>query len=141
MVSDSPASRAPIAHPAASSAQSALAAGRTGRACRRAPARRQLDVRRIPYGYLGLVVIGRQIALSYAEVTGLSNDLLTRGSDLLRHPEGGDHVLRKVITWAIVIFIVYYLATDPSGAANFLQHAFNGLKSAGNSMSRFVNKL
>jgi hypothetical protein len=95
----------------------------------------------IPYGYLGLVVIGRQIALSYADVTGLSNDLLTRGSDLLRHPEGGDHVLRKVITWAIVIFIVYYLATDPSGAAHFLQHAFNGLKSAGNSMSRFVNKL
>jgi hypothetical protein len=50
-------------------------------------------------------------------------------------------VLRKVITWAIVIFIVYYLATDPSGAANFLHSAFNGLKSAGNSMSRFVNKL
>ena len=87
------------------------------------------------------MVIGCQIALSYADVTGLPNDLLTRGSDLLRHPQGGDHVLRKVITWAIVIFIVYYLATDPSGAAHFLQHAFNGLKSAGNSMSRFVNKL
>jgi hypothetical protein len=87
------------------------------------------------------VFIGRQIALGYAGLTGLPNDLLTRGSDLLRHPQGGDLVLRKVITWAIVIFIVYYLATDPSGAAHFLQHAFNGLKSAGNSMSRFVNKL
>jgi hypothetical protein len=54
---------------------------------------------------------------------------------------GGDHVLRKVITWAIVIFIVYYLATNPTGAAHALQHAFNGLKSAGNSMSRFVDKL
>jgi hypothetical protein len=141
MVSDSPAPRAPITLLAASSVRSWLAVGQTRRACRRATARRQLDVRRIPYGYLGLVVIGRQIALSYADVTGLSNDLLTRGSDLLRHPEGGDHVLRKVITWAIVIFIVYYLATDPSGAANFLHNAFNGLKSAGNSMSRFVNKL
>jgi hypothetical protein len=50
-------------------------------------------------------------------------------------------VLRKVILWAIVIFIVYYLATDPTGAAHVLQSAFNGLKSAGNSMSRFVNKL
>jgi hypothetical protein len=50
-------------------------------------------------------------------------------------------VLRKVILWAIVIFIVYYLATDPHGAATFLHHAFNGLKSAGNSMSRFVNSL
>jgi hypothetical protein len=87
------------------------------------------------------VVIGRQIALGYADVTGLSNDLLTRGSDLLRRPEGGDQVLRKAITWALVIFIVYYLATNPTGAAHFLQHAFNGLKSAGNSMSRFVNKL
>jgi hypothetical protein len=69
------------------------------------------------------------------------NGLLTRGSDLLRQPQGGDHVLRKVITWAVVIFIVYYLATDPSGAAHALHSAFNGLKSAGNSMSRFVNKL
>jgi len=58
-----------------------------------------------------------------------------------RQFQGGDHVLRKIITWAIVIFIVYYLATDPSGAASALHHAFNGLKSAGNSMSRFVNSL
>jgi hypothetical protein len=52
-----------------------------------------------------------------------------------------DHVLRKVITWAIVIFIVYYLATNPDGAAGFLHHAFDGLKAAGNSLSRFVDKL
>jgi hypothetical protein len=67
--------------------------------------------------------------------------LLTRSSDLLRKLRGGDQVLRKVITWAIVIFIVYYLATNPTGAAHALHAAFNGLKSAGDSMSRFVNKL
>jgi hypothetical protein len=50
-------------------------------------------------------------------------------------------LLRKVITWAIVIFIIYYLATDPTGAAHALHGAFNGLRSAGNSMARFVNKL
>jgi hypothetical protein len=50
-------------------------------------------------------------------------------------------VLRKVITWAIVLFVVYYLATNPTGAAHALQQAFNGLKHAGDSMSRFVNKL
>jgi hypothetical protein len=50
-------------------------------------------------------------------------------------------VLRKVITWVIVLFVVYYLATNPTGAAHALHQAFNGLKSAGNSMSRFVNKL
>ncbi|HEY2639956.1 MAG TPA: hypothetical protein VGI66_08740 [Streptosporangiaceae bacterium] len=50
-------------------------------------------------------------------------------------------MLRKVVTWAIVLFVVYYLATNPTGAAHALHQAFNGLKSAGNSMSRFVNKL
>ena len=50
-------------------------------------------------------------------------------------------MLKKVITWAIVIFIVYYLATDPSGAASFLRSALHGLQDAGNSMSKFVNKL
>jgi hypothetical protein len=60
---------------------------------------------------------------------------------LARQFRGGDPVLRKVITWAIVIFIIYYLATDPTGAAHALQSAFNGLRSAGNSMARFVNQL
>ncbi|HYK27112.1 MAG TPA: hypothetical protein VEV61_04015 [Streptosporangiaceae bacterium] len=50
-------------------------------------------------------------------------------------------MLKKVILWAIAIFVVYYLATNPHGAATFLHHAFNGLKSAGNSMSRFVDSL
>lgn len=50
-------------------------------------------------------------------------------------------MLKKVITWAIVIFIVYYLATDPGGAAGFMHHVFNGLKSAGHSLSTFVNSL
>jgi len=68
-------------------------------------------------------------------------ELLTRCSGLVRQVRGGDHMLRKVILWALVIFVVYYLATDPTGAAHALHQAFNGLKSAGNSMSRFVNKL
>jgi len=50
-------------------------------------------------------------------------------------------VLSKVVAWAIVIFIVYYAATDPSGAAGFLKDVLHGLESAGNSMSRFVNRL
>ena len=50
-------------------------------------------------------------------------------------------MLKRVITWAIVIFVVYYIATDPNGAAGFLRTAMHGLQDAGNSMSRFVNKL
>jgi hypothetical protein len=50
-------------------------------------------------------------------------------------------MLKKVITWAIVIFIVYYLATDPTGAANFVHNIWNGLKTAAGSLATFVNSL
>jgi hypothetical protein len=50
-------------------------------------------------------------------------------------------MLKKVITWAVVIFVIYYLATQPTGAANLIHHAYNGLKSAGHSLSTFVNTL
>jgi hypothetical protein len=50
-------------------------------------------------------------------------------------------LLRKVITWAIVIFIVYYLVEDPHGASGAVQAALRGLRSAGNSLSTFVSNL
>ena len=50
-------------------------------------------------------------------------------------------MLKKIITWAIVIFVVYYLATNPTGAANFVTDAFNWLKSAGAAMATLVNSL
>jgi hypothetical protein len=50
-------------------------------------------------------------------------------------------MLRKVITWAIVIFIVFYLLTQPSGAAHVISNLLNLLKSAGNSLATFVNSL
>jgi hypothetical protein len=50
-------------------------------------------------------------------------------------------VLKKVITWAIVIFIIYYLATDPSGAAAFVKGVFHWLEGAGHALTRFFNDL
>lgn len=50
-------------------------------------------------------------------------------------------MLRKVITWGIVIFIVYYLVSDPGGAAGVVHNALNGLRSAGNSLANFVSSL
>lgn len=50
-------------------------------------------------------------------------------------------MLKKFITWAIVLFIVYYLITHPSGAAGVVHQAFNGLRSAGESLSTFVSSL
>jgi hypothetical protein len=50
-------------------------------------------------------------------------------------------MLKKVITWAIVIFIVYYLATEPTAAAHFVHNIWNGIKTAASSMATFVNAL
>jgi hypothetical protein len=50
-------------------------------------------------------------------------------------------VLKKVLTWAAIAFVIYYLATSPDGAANVVTGALNWLKSAGNSMAEFLNHL
>lgn len=50
-------------------------------------------------------------------------------------------MLKRILTWAIVIFIVFYLATQPVGAAHALHSAFTGLHHAGTSLSTFVNSL
>ena len=50
-------------------------------------------------------------------------------------------MLKKIITWAIVLFIIFYLATQPTGAAAVVHHAYNGLHSAADSMAKFVNSL
>jgi hypothetical protein len=56
-----------------------------------------------------------------------------------QEPSSGN--LRKIITWAIALFIIFYIVTQPDGAADFVHHAYNGLHDAGNSMARFVNSL
>lgn len=50
-------------------------------------------------------------------------------------------MLRKVLTWGAVAFIIYYLATSPQGAAHVVTGALNWLKSAGNSLSSFLNNI
>jgi hypothetical protein len=50
-------------------------------------------------------------------------------------------VLRKVIGWAIVIFIIFYLATEPAGAAHVLHNIFHLLDRAAHSLAKFINSL
>lgn len=49
--------------------------------------------------------------------------------------------VKKIVTWLLVIFVVFYLLTDPNGAAHFVSHALSGLKSAGKSLSTFLSHL
>ena len=48
---------------------------------------------------------------------------------------------RKIVGWLIVVFVVWYLLTDPNGAGTFVQHVLSGLRSAGKSLSTFVSNL
>jgi hypothetical protein len=49
--------------------------------------------------------------------------------------------VKKILTWAIVIFIGYYLITQPTGAANAMNHLFALLRQAGSSLATFFNSL
>lgn len=50
-------------------------------------------------------------------------------------------MLKKVLTWGGIAFVIYYLATSPDGAANVVSGAVSWLKSAGDSMSQFLNHI
>jgi hypothetical protein len=50
-------------------------------------------------------------------------------------------MLKKVITWAIVIFVVYFLATQPGTSADFVRSWFNAARDVGTSLSHFVSSL
>jgi hypothetical protein len=49
--------------------------------------------------------------------------------------------VKKIVGWAVVIFIAYYLLTKPLGAANAMQHLFGLLKDAGASLATFLSNL
>jgi hypothetical protein len=50
-------------------------------------------------------------------------------------------MLPRIIGWALFAFVVFYLVTNPDGAAGFVHSVLDGLRNAGNSLSRFVDHL
>jgi hypothetical protein len=49
--------------------------------------------------------------------------------------------VKKIVTWAIVVFLAYYLLTKPTGAANAMHNLLNLLKQAGSSLATFLSSL
>ncbi len=49
--------------------------------------------------------------------------------------------MKKILTWGIIIFLIFYLVTQPVGVANVINSAFDALKTIGNSLATFVNSL
>jgi hypothetical protein len=48
-------------------------------------------------------------------------------------------MLSKIVTWAVVIFIAFYLITQPQGAANVVHGLVDLLRDVGDSLTTFVN--
>jgi hypothetical protein len=49
--------------------------------------------------------------------------------------------LKKILGWAVVIFIAYYLFTSPTGAAGVMRGVFHLLAEAGHSLATFLSSL
>lgn len=50
-------------------------------------------------------------------------------------------MLKKILTWAGIAFVIYYLATSPQGAAHVVDGAIGWLKSAAQSLGAFLNNI
>jgi hypothetical protein len=54
---------------------------------------------------------------------------------------GGGQVLRKMITFWVVIFVVFFVVTQPATAADFVHDWYHGVHDIGTSLARFVADL
>jgi hypothetical protein len=50
-------------------------------------------------------------------------------------------MLRRVATWTVIIFVVYYVTTQPIGAGHFAHSVLNDLKAAGHSLTIFFSSI
>jgi hypothetical protein len=50
-------------------------------------------------------------------------------------------MLTRIIGWALVAFAVYFLLSDPAGAAGVAHSALDGLQHAASQLSLFVRQL
>ncbi len=48
---------------------------------------------------------------------------------------------KKVVGWLVVIFLAWYLISNPTGAAHAMTNLLNALKGVGNSLAVFFNSL
>ncbi len=49
--------------------------------------------------------------------------------------------LKKVLTWLLIAFVVWYVIQDPEGSAEIVRNAGTALGDAATSLSQFVGSL
>jgi len=80
--------------------------------------------------FLLFTAVGEEITLSYSGLT----DRHTGFRELIMN-------VKKVVTWAIVIFLAWFLISNPTGAAHAMTNLLNALKGVGNSLATFFTSL
>jgi hypothetical protein len=50
-------------------------------------------------------------------------------------------MVKTVLTWGVIIFVAFYLVTQPTSSGHLIDSAFHGLHDAGSSLARFVDSL
>jgi hypothetical protein len=49
--------------------------------------------------------------------------------------------VKTILTWALAVFVIYYLITAPEGAAHVVDVAGDWLRSAGHSLGTFLDNV
>lgn len=49
--------------------------------------------------------------------------------------------MKKALTWGAIIFVGFYLITEPTSSGHIINSAFNGLRDAGHSLASFVHSI
>lgn len=49
--------------------------------------------------------------------------------------------MKKALTWGAIIFVVFYLVTEPTSSGHLISSGFHGLRDAGHSLASFVHSL
>lgn len=50
-------------------------------------------------------------------------------------------MLRRIIVFWIVLFVVFYVVTEPTGAAGLVHDWYHGVHAIASSLARFVNAI
>jgi hypothetical protein len=48
-------------------------------------------------------------------------------------------MFRRLVFWAVVLFVLFYVATQPAAAGSDLHAILNGVHGAANSLAQFVS--
>lgn len=49
--------------------------------------------------------------------------------------------MKKLLTWGAIIFVVFYLITEPTSSGHIISSVFHDLRNVGHSLARLVHSI